>query len=146
MHNKIFELVSAQHIRALIEFQFNLHAGLVRFGMASGIQGRWGGGTFISAAEKIISKKRGFFVALFFVMQRSSQQLVFYAQKITYTIDYQADRSIVFACHLVHCRSIEVLFAMDFHAIPKYECEIICQFHLAKHAANCCSAAALCSI
>lgn len=29
-----------------------LHAGLVRFGLASGIQGRWGGGTFIIAAEK----------------------------------------------------------------------------------------------
>lgn len=27
----------------------DLHAGLVRLGLASGIQGRWGGGTFIIA-------------------------------------------------------------------------------------------------
>lgn len=30
--------------------KYVLHAGLVRFGLASGIQGRWGGGTFMIAA------------------------------------------------------------------------------------------------
>lgn len=89
-------------------------------------------------------KKIRFFVVVFFFFEASPLSPVsfmhyesFNSLKITYTIDCQVDKSIAFAFHSVHCRWIEALFAMDFHAIPKYECEIICRFHLAKHATNC---------